>query len=79
MEYTSTLREELYRRCSPEGVPIPILVQPEEIKEEPLGGEDIEVEVQGLRTGRAGYPSGMRIEHLQGWLREETQENDPAK
>ena len=69
MEYTSTLREELYRRCSPEGVPIPILVQPEEIQEEPLGGEEIEVEVQVLNTGRSGGPSGMRAEHLQGCIR----------
>ena len=52
-------------------------MQLSEIPYEPPGGEEIAVSVQGLHTGKVGYPSGIRAEHLQGWIREATQEKEP--
>ena len=37
-------------------------------------GEDITVEVQRLRMGQTGGPSGMTAEKLKAWLREATRE-----
>ena len=45
LEHTSTLREDIYRRRPPEGVPISILAQSAEIPDEPPGGEDTAVAV----------------------------------
>ena len=74
LDHTSTLSEDIYRRRPPEFMPILILAQPAEIPDEPPGGEEIAVAVRGLCTGRAGGPSGVRAENLQGWLRGATQE-----
>ena len=39
--------------------------------------DNIEWAVRRLRANRSGRPSGMRKEHLRGWLREE-KKADPA-
>ena len=31
---------------------------------------EVDMAVQGLRTGRAGGPSGMILGYLKGWLKE---------
>ena len=54
-----------------------MLVQPAEISDRPLEGEEISVEVQRLQTVRARGPLGMRSEHLEVFLRKATQEKYP--
>ena len=77
MEQNSTLQEDIYRRRPPEGEPIPILLQMLSIVDGTPEGGEIAASVHKLRAGRAGGPSGMNVEHLKTWLREETREKDP--
>ena len=50
----------LYRRSNPEGDPIPLLVHPPAILDDPPMEKEIVVSVWCLHIGRAGGPSGMR-------------------
>ena len=60
LERTSTLREDIYRRCPPEGEEIPILVQLARVADDIPEREDIAVAVQRLKMGREGNPSRIR-------------------
>ena len=77
LEQTSNLREDLYRRCPPEGGALPILVQPVRIADNPSEGEEIAAAVRKLQTERAGGPSVMKAEYLNAWLQEATREKYP--
>ena len=79
LEHTSILREDLYRRCPPEGGAIPILVQPIIITDGYPEREDILVAVCKLRIGQAVIPSVMIAKHLKAWLRETTWGKDPDR
>ena len=65
-------------RHPPESATIPIIVQPAEILDGPLRGEDITVTVKGMHMGWEGGQPGTRAEYLKGWLREVTLEKDPG-
>ena len=69
LENISYLKGGLYRRFPPHGKAIPTPVQPADIPYGTAEGEGIAVSVQGLCTGQEGGPSGMKEEHLKGWLR----------
>ena len=56
LDQTSTLQEDLYRQCPPEGEKIPILVQPYSIQDGPPEVGEIAAAVRKLRLGRAGGP-----------------------
>ena len=77
LEKTSTLWEDLYSRRPPEGEPLPNLVKPLSIADRPPEGEDITIAVRKLRTGRPRGPSGIKVGHMETWLREATREKDP--
>ena len=55
LEYTSTLREDLYMRLPVEGILIPVLVQPSEIQDQPPGGEVIAVAVWDLHRAAGSF------------------------
>eukprot|EP00978_Attheya_sp_CCMP212_P034080 scaffold141091_cov56-Attheya_sp.AAC.1 len=66
---TATERIALYRKEAPPGESIPILVEPVAVSDEIPEMEDIaEAAVRKLRNNRSGGPSGIRGEHLKGWL-----------
>ena len=52
----------------PEGEIIPIVVQAVSIVDRSLEVGEIAASVRKLRAGRAGGPSGMKVEHLKAWL-----------
>ena len=54
-----------------------MIVQPEEIADGPLEGEDITVAVWLILTRRVGGQLAMRAEHLKSWLIEATRDKDP--
>eukprot|EP00978_Attheya_sp_CCMP212_P028132 scaffold96327_cov32-Attheya_sp.AAC.1 len=58
----------LYRKEAPPGESIPILVEPVAVSDEIPEMEEIAEAVRKLRNNRAGGPSGIRGEHLKGWL-----------
>ena len=66
MKHTSILREDIYRRRQPEGETIPIMLQPVSIADGLPKEDKIVVDVRIIRTGRAGGPSGIKAEHLNG-------------
>ena len=59
--------------------PTPLLVQPAVVPDGPPIEEDIAVAVQGIHSGRAGRPSGMRVDNLNIWLRKSTWEKKPDR
>ena len=70
LERESMVRDELYRCRPPERLKVPILVQPTEVNDEVPKEAEVDMKVQGMRVGRAGYPSGMRVDYLKGWRKE---------
>ena len=72
VDQTSTLWEELYRHCPPEGEGITILVQPLSIEDGPPEVGYIAATVSKIQSGRAGGPSRMKAEHLKAWLQAAT-------
>ena len=77
LEYTSTLREDLYRRHPPEGDAIQILVKPENITDNTQEEKEILVAERRQQTGLVGGPSGIREENLKVRLRMAILENNP--
>ena len=68
MEKQTVEREELYRKISPARDPIRINVEPFDLDDLILEDAAIRVVVAGLQNGRAGGSSGVRSEHIKGWL-----------
>ena len=60
LEHTSHLREDIYRRCLPEGEAIPILVQLARIADDIPERKEIAVALRRLKMGREGNPSRIR-------------------
>ena len=61
-------RVDLYSYVPPTGANIPISVEPFPVDESVPTEDDIEWAVKRLQNHRSGGPSGMRAEHLKGWL-----------
>jgi len=68
MEKQTREREELYERQVPPGDPIPINVEPFEIRDESPEDAEVREVVRNLRNGRAGGASKIRAEHIKDWL-----------
>ena len=68
MEKQTREREELYARQVPPGDPIPINVEPFEIRDETPEDAEVREVVRNLRNGRAGGDSKIRAEHIKDWL-----------
>ena len=75
----TTERVELYICRPTERIRFPFLVQPEEVD----GGipleADIELEVGGLKGGRAGGLLDISAEDIMGWLREAKRKKEPVR
>ena len=71
------MQEDLYIHLPLEGKSISILVQPVSIKEGTPVVWKIAASIRKLHSGRAGGPSGMKLDHLKTWLRAATREKDP--
>ena len=74
----SKVRAELYRCRPPARLKVPILVQSTEVSNELPTEAKVNMEVRGIRTGRSGGPSGMRVEDFKGWCKEAKREKDPV-
>ena len=61
-------RVDLYSYVPSPGENIPVTVAPEEVDDLVPMEDEIEDAVKKLRRNRLGRPSGMRANHLQGWL-----------
>lgn len=68
LQRTSDEYQDLYSRADPPGEPIPVLVAPFDICDEIPSEEEIERHVKRLKNGKSPGPTGMRAEHLKGWL-----------
>jgi hypothetical protein len=68
LEKVTAEREDLYRKETPPGESIPIMVEPVAVSDEIPAMEEIAEAVKKLRNNRSGGPSGIRGEHLKGWL-----------
>ena len=73
-----SVRDELYRCRPPERLKVPILFQPTEFKDEVPTEVEVNLEVRGLRAGRAGGLSGMILEELKGWRKDTNREKEPV-
>jgi len=69
-------RERLYTRQQPAGEPIPINVEPAEVRDDQPGDDEIRTAVRKLSQGRAGGASKMRAEDIKDWLQGIVQEED---
>ena len=58
---------------------MPILVTPAVVEDGVLEEADIVQVVRGLKGGRAGGPSDMRLEDLKGWLQEASRGKSPVR
>ena len=61
-------RVDLYTKQAPPGDPIPIIVDPVEVPDDIPSEGEIADAVKRLHNNRSGGPSGIRGEHLKGWL-----------
>jgi hypothetical protein len=80
MERQTSKRVDLYARRKSPGDPLPILVNPVEIDNNPLEDGKIWSAVVRLSNGRAAGALGMRAEDVKGWLsgiRDEENSNTP--
>jgi len=68
LQQTSDEYRDLYSRTAPPGESIPVLVAPFDICDEIPSEEEIERHVKWLKNGKSPGPTGMRAEHLKGWL-----------
>ena len=76
LETQTREREELYAKRTPPGEPIPINVDPFEIRDETPEDDEIRAVVKALKPGRAGGASKIRAEHMKTWLRGMTDEEE---
>ena len=68
LERITAGRVELYSYVPPPGENIPVTVTPSDV-DDPVPKEDeIAKAVKKLRRNRSGGASGMRAEHLKGWI-----------
>ena len=65
----TTKRVDLYKRVPPPGDPIPINVEYKEVEDGCPGDVELRDVVWGLRNGRAGGTTAIRVEHIKGWMR----------
>ncbi len=77
-------RVELYARAPPLGPPLPYNFPSFAIVDELPSDAKVRKVVRGLRNGRAGRATGMKAEHLKGWLdavqpEEKVAEEDPGR
>ena len=72
-------RAEIYIYWTSEGLRVPLLVQPAAVNDDIPAEAEIEMLMQGLKSGRAGVPSGMCTDDLKGWLREAKCKKDPER
>ena len=63
-------RAEIYRCRPPARLKVPILVQMAAVNDEITTKAEVELVVRGLKGGRSGGLSGMRVEDLKGWHKE---------
>ena len=63
LDQVSEYRVELYICRLPEGLRVPLLVQIADVNNETTEEEEIDMEVQGLKSGRAG---GGDVGHARG-------------
>ena len=68
LERITTERVDLYRYIPSPGENIPVTVTPVEVDDSVPTEDEIEEVVKKLRRNRSGGASGMRAEHLKGWL-----------
>ena len=61
-------REELYQKVHSPGEPIPCNVKTTDVDDAAHGNEELREVVAGMCNGRAGGATGMKAEHLKGWL-----------
>ena len=52
---------------------------PAEVEDRVPEESEVTQEVRGIKGGRSGGLSGMRLEYLQVWLRKSSRENNPVK
>jgi hypothetical protein len=76
MDKQTAEREELYRKVSPPGDPIPINVEPFDLDDSIPEDAAIREVVAGLKNGRAGGSGGVRAEHIKSWLRDMIEEEE---
>ena len=69
MDVQTAERVELYAERTPPGDPIPINVQPSDVRDDTPDDAEIRAAVRKLRNGRAGGASNMRAEDIKSWLR----------
>ena len=70
LDQESVVRAELYRCQPPARLKVPILVHPVAVNDDVPKEAEVELEVWGMKGGRAGGLSGMRAEDLKGWRKE---------
>ena len=68
LERITADQTELYRQVPSTGEGIPIHVEKHTIDDSVPTEDEIEAAVKKLRRNRAGGPSGIRSEHIKGWL-----------
>ena len=68
LERITADRVTLYSYVSSPGENIPVAVAPAEVDDSVPTEDEIEDAVKKLRRNRSGGPTGMRAEHLKGWL-----------
>ena len=68
LEGITAEQTELYLRVPPPGENIPVNVDPTHIDDSVPTEDEVEEAVKKLRRNRSGGPSGIRAEHVKGWL-----------
>ena len=68
LERITAERVDLYSYVPSPGENIPVTITPSDVDDSVTKEEDIAEAVKKLRRNRSGGASGMRAEHLKGWL-----------
>ena len=68
LERITAERFDLYSYVPSPGENTPVTVKPVKVDDSVPTEDEIEDAVKKLRRNRSGGPSGMRAEHLKGWL-----------
>ena len=72
-------RVDLYRQRNSPGDPIPVIIDPFVIPDEPPLEVELAETVKRFKRGKAPGPSGIRTDHLKDWLTVATRENNPDR
>ena len=70
LEWITAERVDLYSSVPSPGTNIPVTVRPVPVNDSVPTKDEIEESVKNLQRNRSGEASGMRAEHLKGWLAE---------